>query len=78
MKSKILIFICGVIVGCVITVVAFFVFGKVTNKMPNGRMPMNENGEFVFPENMEDFPEMPEGGFKGDMPRNDNTIKEQS
>ena len=74
MKKKILIFIIGVIVGALITTIVFFIFGK-TNKMPRGgNFPMNENGEFVLPENMGEMPDFSEGDFKGKMPNNTNSV----
>ena len=73
MKKKILIFIGGMLVGGVITTVGFLVFGKV-NKMPQDRFPINQNGEFVAPENMGEMPEFPKGGFEGETPQTTNTV----
>ncbi len=65
MKKKILIFISGILVGCIITTVGFLIFGR-TNRMPRDRMPMDQNGEFIPPENMGERPEFPnkKGGEK--------------
>ena len=74
MKKKILIFISGVIVGVIITTIVFFIFGK-TNKMPRGgNFPMNENGEFVPPEDMGEIRDFPEGDFRGKMQNNTNSV----
>ncbi len=73
MKKKILIFISGMIVGCIITTIGFLIFGR-TNRMPRDRFPMDQNGEFLPPENMGERPEFPEGGFKGKMPPSTNTV----
>lgn len=56
MKKRILIFISGILVGCIITTAGFLIFGR-TNRMPRDRMPIDQNGEFTRPENMGERPE---------------------
>ena len=65
MKKKILIFISGILVGCIITTAGFLIFGR-TNRMPQDRFPMDQNGEFTPPENMGERSEFPnkKGGEK--------------
>ena len=65
MKKKILIFISGILVGCIITTIGFLVFGR-TNRMPRDRFPMDQNREFTPPEDMGERPELPnkKGGEK--------------
>lgn len=72
MKKKILIFISGILVGCIITTIGFLFFGR-TNRMPRDRFPMDQNGEFEPSENMRKRPEFKNEVFEKNILENTNT-----
>lgn len=74
MKKKILIFVCGIVVGVIITTVGFLIYGKTIDKNSRDRMPMNQNGELVQPEDIGERPELPDGEVKGKNPQFSNTV----
>ena len=72
MKKKILIFISGILVGCIITTAGFLIFGR-TARMPRDRMPIDQNREFTPPEDMGERPEFKNEVFEKNILENTNT-----
>lgn len=70
MKSRILTFIIGILVGAIITTLGFFIYSKSINKNqnPNERMPFKNNRQMEMPNgNMGEPTEKPQGDFQPTM-----------